>query len=460
MKEDSRKQDFRWRALLQHSREPLFILNRRSYLLFINKAFEQLARLEAAQLYRLWCRRPQPARPGQSWKTVLKHVLTPPAEVLQGLPGRHRRLIPARSDRAACWWDVDFFPLRDEQGFRGVLGKITPGPEIPEPLAVLVPEEALHLRQRMLERLNQVYLGLRLPAMRRVAEQLRLASHTHSPALLVGAAGTGKRTLARLIHYRSAHREQAFAALDCRRLPSFAVSALLWGEAGAAARAPLGTVYLLEPPALPRDVQERLHRYLIGPETGDRPRLRIISGFREDPLEAVRRGELLEELAHALATLRIDLPTLAQRHDDLPHLVDRMLRRLESNPGKKVYGLTPDAWEILLAYAWPGNLRELFVVLQGAGRHAPGEAIDAGDLPAYIRQVVRLSHVPAARPERALHVAPIVEQVEQRLIELALRRAQGKKNLAAKLLDVPVPWLFRRLKKLQVEEEPEPPETE
>src|SRR5437763_934770 len=194
--------EFRWRAFFKDSDEPLFVLNRRGYLLFVNKAFEQLARLVLAQLDRLWCRRPQPARQGQSWKTVLKHALTPPPEVMQGQPGRARRLIPPRSDRPGCWWDVDFFPLRDEQGLRGVLGKITPGPEIAEPLAVLVPEEALHLRQRMLERLNQVYLGLRLPAMRRVAEQLRLASHTRSPALLVGAPGTGKKTLARLIHYR------------------------------------------------------------------------------------------------------------------------------------------------------------------------------------------------------------------------------------------------------------------
>src|SRR5262249_27983755 len=161
---------------------------------------------------------------------------------------------------------------------------------------------------------------------------------------------------------------------------------------------------------------------------------RVLAGFRSDPLEAVRQGELLDELAHALATLRIDLPLLAERRDDLPHLVDRMLRRLNAEGGKAVLGLTPDAWELMLAYGWPGLLRELYTVLPNARHQSAAEVIDGPDLPAYLRQVVRLSHIPAARPEKAIHVGPVLEQVERRLIELALTRAHGKKNQAARLL--------------------------
>src|SRR5262245_39163408 len=121
-------ENFRWRAFFQRSTDPLFVLNRQGYLLFVNGAWEQLTGVSAAQARRMYCRRPEPARASQSWRAVLTHALSPPPEVLDGTPGRHRRLIPGRPahagtpDRPPCWWDVDFLPLRDEQGVRGVLG--------------------------------------------------------------------------------------------------------------------------------------------------------------------------------------------------------------------------------------------------------------------------------------------------------------------------------------------------
>lgn len=446
---------FRWQAFFQRSTEPLFVLNRQQYLLFVNHAFEHLSRQTAAQLHRMYCNRPDPARPGQSWKTVLKHVLTPPAEVLNGQAGRHRRLIPARTDRPACWWDVDFLPLRDADGFRGTLGKITPGPELPAGEALPLTESLANLRHRMLDRLGQVYLGIRLPALRRVAEQMRLASQSRFPVLLVGPPGSGKETLARLIHYRSSVREQAFAALDCRRLPAFAVGAILWGESGAAARAPLGTVYLKEPTFLPGEVQERLLRWLTAPQSANNPVPRVLTGWRVDPAEAVRQHLLIEELHQALATQRIDVPSLRERRDDLPHLVDRMLRRLHAEGETPLQGLTPDAWEVLLSCSWPGNLRELYSVLQGARRHARQDALDAADLPAHVRQLAQLGQPPGARADAPIPIRKLLQQVESRLIELALRRTGDHRRNAARLLSVDVPWLYKRLNKLGLVEHEE-----
>jgi DNA-binding NtrC family response regulator len=442
------EQTFRWQAFLQRSTEPLFLLNRQQYLLFVNRAFEELARQTAAQLRRLYCNRPDQARVGQSWKTVLKHVLTPPPEVLAGTAGRYRRLIPARTDRPACWWDVDFLPFLDRDGFRGVLGKIIPGPDLAEAETTQVSERVVNIRQRMLERLGRIYLGIRLPTLRRLAEQMRLASQSRFPVLLVGAPGTGKETVARLIHYRSPERERSFAAIDCRRLPAFAVGALLWGESGATARAALGTIYLKEPTYLPGEVQERLHRWLTTPHREDRPMPRVITGWHIEPAEAVRQGLFQEELYQALVTQRIDVPSLKERRDDLPHLVDRMLQRLNAEGGRAVLGLTPDVWEVLLSYSWPGNLRELYIVLQGARRHSQHDLLDASDLPAYIRQGVQLSQMPAVRAETPLPIRPLLHEVERRLIELALRRTGDHRRNAAKLLSVEVPWLYKRLNQL------------
>src|SRR5262249_12475343 len=356
------------------------------YLLFVNSAWEKLTGMGAAQARRLYCHRSQPARPNQSWKAILAHALTPPPEVLDGTPGRHRRLIPAREGQAPCWWDVDFLPLLDERVSGGVRGPIPPVPATAAMPAPPLPENVVALRQRHLDRLGSVFLASRVPVVRRLAEQVRLASQVRAPVLLVGELGTGKATLARLIHFRSSEREGVFAALDCTRLPAHAVSALLFGESGAAARAPLSAVYLAEPQRLPREVQARLCEWLKPVEADDSLRPpRLFAGFSSDPAEEVTQGRLVEELHHGLATLRIDLPSLAPRRADLPHLVDRFLQRLNGDDRRPVHALTADAWEVVLAYAWPGNLRELYAALQSARQHCQGEALDATDLPAYIR---------------------------------------------------------------------------
>jgi DNA-binding protein Fis len=448
------REDFRWRSFFQRSTDPLFVLNRQCYLLFVNAAWEKLTGIGTAAARRLYCHRPQPARPNQSWKAILAHVLTPPPEVLEGMPGRHRRLVPGREGRPPCWWDVDFLPLLDEQGFRGLLGRIVPvslrvesGGSAPP-----LPETVVTLRQGHLDRLGGVFLASRLPIVRRLAEQVRLASRVQVPVLLVGAVGTGKKTLARLSHCRGPDREGAFAALDCARLPASAIGALLLGESGASARAPLEAVYLGEPSRLPLELQIRLCERLVVPADAENaPRTpRLFAGFTTDPAEEVKQGRLLEEFHHALATFRIDLPSLLQRRDDLPHLVDRFLERLAGDGGRLVHGLTADAWEVVLAYGWPGNLRELYTVLQSARQHSKGETIDATDLPAYVRQAVRLAATPGPHPERALPYDRLIEQLERRLIEMSLRRAKGNKSRAAELLSLSRPRLLRRMQELGI----------
>jgi hypothetical protein len=453
--------DFRWQAFFQRCTEPLFLLNRQQYLLFVNDAFEKLTGLSAEECKRLSCAVPRPPAPDKPWSRTLAYLLTPPPEVLAGSTGRQRRLVPAYGSSPPCWWDIDYLPLADADGFRGLVGKITPGPMATGPVAPPLPEKIVNLRQRGVDLLSRTYLGGKLPVLQRLAEQVRFAGQGRPNVVLVGGAGSGKKTLARLIHARSPAREQAFATLDCRRLPAFAVGAMLWGESGVLARAPVGTFYLNEPAYLPRELQERLLRWLSAAgEKDTRPRL--ICGSRADLTETVRQGQLLDELFQALATFRIDVPPLKDRLDDLPHLADRTLQRLEAEDSRPIRTISPDAWEILLAYTWPGNLRELFDVLQGARRHAQANVLDAVDLPAYLRQQVALAQMPAARTDTPVPVRTLLAHVERRIIELALRRARGQKRLAAKLLSVHVPWLYKRLHELNLIDsgEKEPPEGE
>src|SRR4051794_5555331 len=210
---------FRWQAFFQRSVEPLFVLDRRRRLLFVNRAWEELTGLTWDRARALACRREQPAAPDDPPEEVLAHALTPPPEVLDGGTGRARRLLPG--PEGGRWWDVEFFPLRQggAQGGLLILGRISPVPPGPAPAPVPVPEPLADLRLRQVNRHGLDLWSSRLPAVRRLAEQVRLAAGVTVPVLLLGEPGTGKQALARAIHYLGPSRERAFAALDCARLP-------------------------------------------------------------------------------------------------------------------------------------------------------------------------------------------------------------------------------------------------
>jgi DNA-binding NtrC family response regulator len=179
----------------------------------------------------------------------------------------------------------------------------------------------------------------------------------------------------------------------------------------------------------------------------------VIAGCSTDPAAEVRAGRLLEELRCALSTLVIDVPPLRQRLADLPRLVERLLEQILAADERRLQGLTPAAWDCLRAYPWPGNLRELRAALVGARAHAAGERIDVADLPAYLRLGASLGQTPGPAAERPLPLAQVLEQVERRLIQLALERARGNKSRAAELLSVWRPRLLRRMQALGLSSE-------
>jgi DNA-binding NtrC family response regulator len=133
---------------------------------------------------------------------------------------------------------------------------------------------------------------------------------------------------------------------------------------------------------------------------------------------------------------------------DLPALVDRLLQRSNAEGQAQIKGLTADAWEVIRAHVWPGNLRELHAVLAAARRHARTDRITAADLPAALRLQRRLEETPTTARPRSLPLDALLEEAERRLMELAIRRAGGNKKRAADLLSIPRPRIWRRLKAL------------
>jgi PAS domain S-box-containing protein len=421
---------FRWQAFFRRVTDPVFLLGRRNRLLFVNRAWEKLTGLTTAQARGKPCHARLPAGPDLA--DAVGRALAPPAETLDGRPMAARRVLTGVKGPRRVW-DVEFFPLFEAGRVLGVLGKIAEvtGPKSTAPLPL--PEKLLALRERVARRQGLERLIGADPAVRRLAEQVRLASQTRVTALLIGEPGTGKTWIARAIHFASGYRERPFLRLDCARLPEAYLAATLF-EAGATP----GTLYLREPSALPRDLQASLAGWL-GESEGLRPR--VLAGCSRDPADEVRSGRLLAPLYGLLSTLLIPLPPLRERKADLPDLALALLR--DEFPTKT---FAPEALERLSAHSWPGNLRELRRVVTGAGARTTEGPVEAADLPAYLR-------LPSgsATAERCLPLDPILEQVERRLILLALRLADGNKTRAAEFLAVWRPRLLRRIEGLGLE---------
>jgi len=451
--------EFRWQAFFQHCAEPLFVLDRRGHLLFVNRAWETLTGMAKEQAHVLTCRRSRPVSAGDRVEEILAHALTPPPEVRRGASGRVRRLIPgipgvragsvsdgklsvayASGAYSESWWEVEFLPLlqEGEQGGYLIVGRIRPLQAVERIRDNPLSEKLVNLRQQHMERFSLDAWASSLPTLRRLVEQVRLASQVTTPVLLVGEAGTGKQTLARTIHSLSARREGACAVLDCRYLPPAAISNVLFGQRGLAA------VYLREPAYLPRDVQLLLCERIatMGP--------RLFAGCTIPPAQAVRSGRLLDELACSLGTLVIEVPPLRERLTDLPALVERLLPRACAGGDVHVTSLSAEAWALLRGYSWPGNLRELYNVLRVACAHARGEQLRTSDFPAELRRAVGREQTPPRPADKSLPLEHLLEEAERRLIQLALQRADGRKARAARLLGIPRPRLWRRMSKLGI----------
>ncbi|HYV34360.1 MAG TPA: sigma 54-interacting transcriptional regulator, partial [Gemmataceae bacterium] len=403
--------DFRWAAFFQRSTEPLFVLNRRRQILFVNRVWEGLTGLVGRDVYKRVCKRQRDAEPG-SIEAVL-NALSPSREVMAGRQIRARRLI-VQPGSAPVWWDVDYFPLLGPHGLLGIVGKIHVVQSVPTSRPQPLPEKLTALRQRLVATYGLQHLPTEVPAMRRVAEQLRLASGATVPVLLVGESGAGKEWLARTIHHESAQRENPFVALDCGHLPDKALAWALFGPPGFAQRAG-ATLYLQEPFHLPRELQSRLCEHFTR-QTEDAGRPRLLAGTTA----ASDGGRWLEEFHCLLSPVTIQVPPLRERVVNLPFFVDRLLERASSGRDTPVSGLSDESWELVRAYSWPGNLHELYAVLAAACRRAKSNRVEAADLPWFLR-------TPGPVPERTIPLDKILEQVERRLLQWALAAAKGNK---------------------------------
>jgi DNA-binding NtrC family response regulator len=296
------------------------------------------------------------------------------------------------------------------------------------------------------------------PAMRAVEATLARAASVDSTVLLTGESGTGKEVAARFLHARSARAAQPFVAVNCAAIPESLMERELFGHekgafTGAAARAPGyaeqagdGVLFLDEVMELAPALQAKLLRLIearefarLGSARMIPFRARVIAATNADPEARVREGRFREDLLFRLDVIRVAVPPLRARAEDILPLALRFAGEFAAAFGREVAGLRPAAEEALLAHDWPGNVRELRNRVERAVALATSPWLDAADL---------FPELPRPLEEVLPTLAGVVEAAERRSIAAALAATGGDVAAAAKRLGVARSTLFEKMRRL------------
>ncbi|HMV66547.1 MAG TPA: sigma-54 dependent transcriptional regulator [Myxococcota bacterium] len=300
-----------------------------------------------------------------------------------------------------------------------------------------------------------VLIGQSAPMRELLAEAEQVAP-SDATVLLTGPSGTGKGRLARFIHEASRRRAGRFVTVNCGALPDNLLESELFGyEAGAftgAARrksgrfdlAHQGTLFLDEITEMQPATQVKLLRVL---QDGEYERVggtetlvadvRVVAATNRDVEAEVKAGRFREDLYYRLNVIRMTVPSLAERYEDIPILAQHFLVRFNAKNGKTLRGFTPEAMEALSAWRWPGNVRELENAVERAVVLCRGQLVGVDDLPHALRTTT-------PRQQLVFPVGTPLKDVERRMIEETLRYCQGDKTLAASLLGITARTIYRR----------------
>ncbi|MCC7539058.1 MAG: sigma-54-dependent Fis family transcriptional regulator, partial [Deltaproteobacteria bacterium] len=316
--------------------------------------------------------------------------------------------------------------------------------------------------ERLVEALSRAAPGVHEPdeeggivgrsaALRRALDVARRVAPSDLPVLIEGESGTGKELVARYLHARGPRATGPFVAVNCGALPETLLESELFGHVRGAFTGAMrdhpgvfrvasgGTLLLDEVGEMPARMQTRLLRVLqegeVRPVGGGHPvkvDVRVVAATHRDLEREVEEGRFRRDLFYRLVGIRIVLPPLRDRRDDIPLLARRALERIAREPGMRPVGLSRSAVSALVAHDWPGNVRELEQTLRRAVLVADGDELTAADL--------GLGAAGATRRDA-------LSKVDKALLEQALRGARGNRTVAARALGISRVTLHRWMKR-------------
>jgi len=290
-------------------------------------------------------------------------------------------------------------------------------------------------------------------------------AESNTTVLIEGESGTGKELFARAIHNISFRKDKPFVAVNCGALPDTLLESELFGykagaftdakgdKPGRFALAEGGTVFLDEIGDISAAVQVKLLRVLqdktyepVGAVSSVKADVRIITATNKKLDQLVKEGKFRDDLYYRINVMKLELPTLRERKEDIRLLVDHFISRFNRLHGKNICCVTNEVTAALLAYDYPGNVRELENIIEHCFVLCEGEIIEVRHLPASVRPALKTDKMQSSQPAT-------IKQMEIILITQALRRNKGNKTAAAKGLGIDKSTLFRKMKAFDIKPE-------
>ena len=304
-------------------------------------------------------------------------------------------------------------------------------------------------------------------AMREIFQTIERVAPTRATVLLCGESGVGKDMIARAIHHHSPRKDRPFVKINCTALPENLMESELFGyEKGAFTGANIakpgkfeladtGTVFLDEIGDVPASIQVKLLRILqereferLGSNKTRHIDVRVLAATNVDLRAALEEGTFREDLYYRLNVMPLNIPALRERKEDIPFLAEHFVRKLAPELESRARSISPAAIERLMQYHWPGNVRELENVIERSLVLSAGDTLAADEIRLDMSPRTRV----AAPADTFLPDGMTLDEFEQHLIKEALKRANGNKSQAARLLGLTRNALRYRLSQMGLDE--------